>query len=52
MTIETSRSWWIAAIALTLLFVAYGSIYISVVALAEMAKEFGIIDQVISSRKI
>jgi len=40
MTVETRRSWWIAAIALTLLFVAYGSIFISVVALAEMAKEY------------
>ena len=41
MTIETSRSWLIAAIALILLFIAYGSIYISVVALTEMAAEFG-----------
>ncbi|MGI9525088.1 MAG: MFS transporter, partial [Hyphomicrobiaceae bacterium] len=41
MTIETSRSWWIAAIALTLLFVAFGGIYISVVALTEMATEYG-----------
>ena len=40
MTIETSRSWLIAILALFLLFVAYGSIYISVVALTEMAKEF------------
>jgi MFS family permease len=40
MTIETRGSWWVAAIALTLLFVAFGSIYISVVALAEMATEF------------
>jgi hypothetical protein len=40
MTVETRRSWWIAAIALTFLFVAYGRIYISVVALAEMAKEY------------
>jgi MFS family permease len=41
MTIETPRSWLIAAIALVLLFIAYGSIYISVVALTEMAAEFG-----------
>lgn len=40
MTVETRRSWWIATIALTLLFVAYGSIYISVVALTEMAKQY------------
>jgi MFS family permease len=40
MTIETRGSWGIATIALTLLFVAYGSIYISVVALTEMAKEY------------
>lgn len=40
MSIETRGSWWIAAVALTVLFVAYGSIYISVVALAEMAKEY------------
>ena len=41
MTIETSRSWLIAAVALILMFIAYGSIYISVVALTEMAAEFG-----------
>lgn len=41
MTIETTRSWLIAAIALIVLFIAYGSIYISVVALTEMAAEFG-----------
>lgn len=41
MTIETSRSWLIAAVALILLFIAYGSIYISVVALTDMAAEFG-----------
>ena len=40
MTVETKGSWGIAAITLTVLFVAYGSIYISVVALAEMAREF------------
>lgn len=40
MTVETKGSWGIAAITLTVLFVAYGSIYISVVALAEMAKEY------------
>ncbi len=40
MTVETKGSWGIAAITLTILFVAYGSIYISVVALAEMAKEY------------
>lgn len=41
MTIETARSWLIALVALILLFLAYGSIYISVVALTEMAAEFG-----------
>ena len=40
MTVETRGSWWIASVSLTLLFVAYGSIYISVVALVEMATEF------------
>lgn len=41
MTIESRGSWGIAAVALTILFVAFGSIYISVVALTEMAAEFG-----------
>lgn len=40
MTIETRGSWGVAAVALVILFVAFGSIYISVVALAEMAREF------------
>ena len=40
MTIETPRSWLIACIALTLLFLAFGSLYISVVALTSMAAEF------------
>ena len=40
MTVETKGSWGIAVITLTILFVAYGSIYISVVALVEMAKEY------------
>lgn len=41
MTIESRGSWGIAAVALTILFVAFGSIYISVVALTEMAAEHG-----------
>ena len=40
MSIETRQSWSIAIIALSLLFLSYGSIYISVVALTEMAREF------------
>lgn len=37
MTIETRASWAMAALALTLLFLAYGSIYICVVALTQIA---------------
>jgi len=39
MTIETRASWAMAALALTLLFLAYGSIYICVVALTQIAAE-------------
>ncbi|MGI9425170.1 MAG: MFS transporter [Hyphomicrobiaceae bacterium] len=41
MSIETRGSWLVAIVALTLLFVAFGSIYIVVVALKQMASEYG-----------
>ena len=41
MSVKTRGSWLVAVIALILLFVAFGSIYIVVVALKEMALEYG-----------
>jgi len=41
MSVETGKSWLMAAVAIVLLFVSFGSIFIIVVALKEMAAEYG-----------